>query len=440
MKLVVLAGGRGTRMGDLARDLPKPMIPIAGKPILEHQLAIAKRHGIRDVVLLTGHMAEAIEHHFGDGSRLGLNITYSREEQPLGTAGAMKAIESHLTEDFLVFYGDTLFDLDLDALIAHHRAKKAIATLVVHPNDHPHDSDLVEVDGDDRITVMHRKPHPRDVYRRNLVSAALYVMSPKVLQSVTPDISSDFGRDIFPQLAREQAAIYAWNTPEYIKDVGTPHRLKEVERDLINGKVARMNRRHARPAIFLDRDGVINEDHPDMVRTPDDFHLLPGVAEAVKKINKSDYVAVLVTNQPMIAKGFASEADLDAIHAKLDTLLGERGAYLDRIYYCPHHPEAGFEGERIELKIECDCRKPKAGMLTRAAKEMNIDLSRSAIVGDRSVDIEAGRRAGVRTVLVRTGQAGGDGKINVQPDDVADDLAQAVDLILSSAVSSTGAR
>ena len=426
MKLVILAGGRGTRMGDLARDLPKPMVPIAGRPILDHQLDIAARHGIREVILLTGHLGDVIERHVGNGERFGLNVRSIRESAPLGTAGAVKAIASELNEDFLVFYGDTIFDLDLDALIAHHRAMNSAATLVVHPNDHPFDSDLVEMDDDTRVTAVHRKPHEEGRCYHNLVSAALYVLSPKVLETLRPGVSCDFGRDVFPYLATHAAPIYAWNTPEYIKDVGTPHRHGEVQQDILTGKVARLNRRNPRPAIFLDRDGVINEDAPDMIRRPEDFQLLPGVAEAIKRINKSGYLAVVATNQPMIAKGYATEADLDAIHAKMEWQLGEAGAFVDRIYHCPHHPERGFPGERVELKIACDCRKPGIGMVTRAAAELNIDLSRSYFIGDRTVDIETGRRAGLKTILVKTGQAGGDGKCNVQPDAIVDDLSKAV--------------
>jgi histidinol-phosphate phosphatase family protein len=430
MQLVILAGGKGTRMGDLARDVPKPMVRIVGKPILEHQIEIARRHGVTDIVLLTGHLAEVIEAYFGDGSRWGVNIRHVREAAPLGTAGAMKAIEHLAKGDFVVFYGDTIFDLDLDALVVQHRKWKAAATLVVHPNDHPYDSDLVEADAAGRITAFHRKPHAPGVLRRNLVSAALYVMSPAVLQHVRAGVAADFGRDVFPAMVAADEKLFAYNTPEFLKDVGTPERHRQVEHDLLTGRVARLNRLNQRPAIFLDRDGVLNEEKTDHVRTPADLKLLPGVAEAVAQINRSDYLAVVVTNQPMIAKGLADEAALEQVHAKLEAGLSERHAFVDRIYYCPHHPEVGHPGERKELKIPCDCRKPHPGMLLRAARELNIDLARSYIIGDRTVDIETGRRAGTKTILVRTGFGGSDRKCDATPDAVCDDLKQAVELIL----------
>lgn len=417
-------------MGNLARDIPKPMVRIAGKPILEHQIELAKRYGLTEIILLTGHLAEVIEEYFGNGSRWGVNIRHCRETAPLGTAGAMKAVEPLLTDDFVVFYGDTIFDLDLHSLIATHVRQQVMATLVVHPNDHPHDSDLVAVDCEGRITSFYCKPHPPEEYRRNLVSAAMYVMSPRLLASVKAGEMADFGRDIFPSLVEKGERLFAYNTAEFLKDAGTPQRHGDVDNDLRSGRVARLNRIHKRPAIFLDRDGVLNLECSDHVRRPQDLVMIPGVAEAVARINRSDHLAIVVTNQPMIAKGLATEADLKQIHGRLDAELSEHQAFLDRIYHCPHHPETGHAGERSELKIECACRKPGIGMIERAVREMNIDLAQSFLVGDRTVDVECGRRAGVKTILVRTGWGGKDGKYEATPDFVCDDLLQAVQWIL----------
>ena len=131
--------------------------------------------------------------------------------------------------------------------------------------------------------------------------------------------------------------------------------------------------------------------------------MIDGVAEAIRKINESGYLAVVVTNQPVVARGEVSFEELEEIHSKMETLLGKEGAYLDAIYYCPHHPHKGYEGERPELKIDCDCRKPKPGMLLKAAADFNIDLSRSWMVGDGENDIQAGINAGCKTVLLSNG-------------------------------------
>jgi mannose-1-phosphate guanylyltransferase/phosphomannomutase len=430
MQVVILAGGKGARMGDLTREIPKPLLPIAGKPILEHQIELAKRYRHTDFVLLTGYQGEKIVDYFGDGSRWDVTIRYQQETAPLGTGGALLGAEHLLENIFFVLYGDIVFDMDLDALSAFHGRKGSLATLVVHPNSHPYDSDLLEIDGDDRVTVFHRKPHESGSCYRNLVNAGLYVVSRGLLSRIPAGTFSDLGRDVFPQLTDERTALTGYATAEYIVDVGTVDRLKNVAADIVSGKTARLNKKNKRRAIFLDRDGVINEEH-DHITAPDMVKLLPGAVEAIKKINRSDYLAIVITNQPMIAKGFATENDLDRIHAKLETLLGVGHAYLDRVYYCPHHPEKGFSGERPELKIQCDCRKPFPGMVFRAASDYNIDIKNSIMVGDQTADIQTGINAGCKTVLVKTGYAGNDGKYICRPDAAANTLSDAVDSILS---------
>ena len=426
-----MAGGVGSRMGDLVRDVPKPMVLLAGKPIMEHQIDLAGRYGLTEIHVLTGHKAEVLESYFGDGSQWGVQIVYHREKEPLGTAGAVKQLEGTLDQAFVVFYGDVLMDVDLPMLMDFHRAKAATATIAVHPNDHPFDSDLVEVDGNDRVLAVHNKPHDPKGPRRNLVSAALYVLSPSVFPFIERGRSSDFGRDVFPRLLASGGTISAYNTRDYIKDVGTVQRLREVEADLIAGRPRRFNRGSAIGAVFLDRDGVLNQP-VEPLHSAGQVRLLPGVASAVRRLNRSSRLSVVVTNQPLVAKGFASEDDLEAIHGKLEGLLSEGGAYLDRIYYCPHHPERGHQGERAELKIECDCRKPATGMIDRAVSELNIDLLDSFMVGDRTVDIQAGINAGIGTILVRTGVAGRDGISTCESDFIFDDLSAAVDFLHGS--------
>jgi D,D-heptose 1,7-bisphosphate phosphatase len=181
--------------------------------------------------------------------------------------------------------------------------------------------------------------------------------------------------------------------------------------------------------VFLDRDGTLVVDK-NCLRKADELELLPGVADAVHRLNHAGLRAVMVTNQPVVAKGWCTEAELQNIHNKLETLLGRDHAFLDRIYFCPHHPEKGFAGERLELKIDCDCRKPKTGMIRRAVADLNIDLSQSWFIGDTTTDLQTARNAGVKSILVRTGSAGQDGKFTASPDFVFDTLGQAVDFVL----------
>lgn len=432
MKLVIIAGGKGTRLG--LKDIPKPMIKIAGKPILEHQIELAKRYGLNDVYLLTGYLSHVMKDYFGDGSRFGVRITYRVEEIPLGTAGAMKVLESQIDDRFMVFYGDTIMDIDLNSFKEFDKKRKPIASLIVHPNDHPYDSDLVEMNKTHTVTAFYSKPHNADSYYRNLVNAALYILSPRIFKYIPQNKFSDFGKDIFPFLLRSKETIRAYHTAEYLKDIGTPDRLEKTEKDYISGKIGRLNKSKKRKAIFLDRDGIINKE-VDNLHKIQDFELIDGVSQAVEKINSSEFLTIVVTNQPVIAKGFCSEEHLNEIHKKMETLLGKEGAFIDGLYYCPHHPHKGFVEEIPEMKIECECRKPKPGLIYKAVQDYNIDLAGSYYLGDRYADIKAGQSAGMQTILINTGHAGNDkNKYNIEPDKICDTLNDAVDYILEVAI------
>ncbi|MBU17711.1 MAG: hypothetical protein CL725_08405 [Chloroflexi bacterium] len=428
--VAILAGGMGTRLKVRTGNLPKPMAPIHGRPVLEHQIELCRRHGFTRIALLVHYEHETIHAHFGDGAAFGVELTYCIEGEARGTAGALSDALSSMDERFLVLYGDTYADIDLRAIWKRHADTRAAATLLLHPNDHPHDSDLVEVDADGRVVAVHPYPHPEGSTFRNLVNAALYVMDRERLSGLIPtDRKSDLAKHTFPAMLSAGLRLQAHITPEYIKDMGTPERLDKVERDITIGLPERLSTRSPRTAVFLDRDGTINVE-VNHLNSPDQLALIPGAGDAVRALNRAGVLAVGVTNQPVVARGDVTMAGLERIHAKLDHLLGQSKAFLDGLYVCPHHPHKGFPGEVPELKIECDCRKPRTGLIDRAVRDLSIDRRSSWIVGDTSSDIEAGRRAGLRTVLVRTGHAGLDGKQDVSPDYVVPDLAAAVDWIL----------
>jgi D,D-heptose 1,7-bisphosphate phosphatase len=232
------------------------------------------------------------------------------------------------------------------------------------------------------------------------VNAAFYIMEKSALAGYSGAPGKrDFGKDLFPEMIRNGVAIHGYESREYIKDMGTPKRLEKVRADFASGLVAARNFSNPCPAVFLDRDGTLNPDK-GWIRSPDQVELLEGAGEAVRQINKSGFLAVLVTNQPVIARGECTFEGMESIHARLEMLLGEHDAYLDAIYFCPHHPEPGWPGERRELKIDCDCRKPKPGMVRQAARDLNIDLSRSFLVGDSWRDMEAAKNAGITGIRV----------------------------------------
>ncbi len=402
MKAVIPAGGKGTRLGKITQKIPKPMIKIGGLTLLEHQINLLKRYGIKDILILTGHLSEVIENYFKDGKQFGVKISYFRENEPLGSAGGLKEIENLLPKMFLVLFGDIMLDVNLRKLINFHKKKGGVGTLVLHPNDHPYDSDLIEINKDKKVIALHSKSRPANRYFHNLANTGISVVSKKILKYIKSGVKTDLEKDIFAKIF-QQKNIFGYITAEHIKDIGTPQRLKEVRNDFLNGKFRRLNIDNKRKAIFLDRDGVINYDMGNLSEIKK-FRLLPNVGRAIKLINSSEYLAIIATNQPMIAKGMLTFNELDNIHKKMETLLGSERAKLDAIYFCPHHPEKGFKGEVEELKVKCDCRKPATGMFLRAKRDFNIDLKNSWMIGDSERDIGAGVNAKMKTVLVKKNQ------------------------------------
>jgi D,D-heptose 1,7-bisphosphate phosphatase len=428
----ILAGGKGTRLKEITPDnIPKPMANIAGKPILQYQLEFLTKNKVDEVIISVGYGAEAIKKYFKEGEKLGLSIKYSEETRPLGTAGAFKYAEPLFNDakDILVLYGDIIFDMDFIRLINFHNSHIGLGTLLVHPNDHPFDSDLLEINSKNKIMRFISKPHPADKFYQNLVNAGIYILKSEIARFIESGRKLDFGHDVFPALISDGKDFYSYRTSEYVKDVGTIARYKEVEQDILSGKVHRRNLAKKQKAIFLDRDGVINEEVNYLCR-PEQLELLEGSAQAVKKLNDSDYLAIVATNQSAVARGLCSEEDIANVNKKLDVLLGKKHAFLDNIYYCPHHPDKGFEGENKQYKIECECRKPKAGMLERAIRDFNIDENESFIIGDATSDIMTGVNAGIKTILVRTGYAGKDRKYNCWPDFIFENMKEAVDFII----------
>ena len=401
MKTVIMAGGKGTRIAPVAGDLPKPMIPIGGKPVLEREIECLREQGFTDLILTVSHMADRIMDYFGDGSAFGVRMEYFIEEVPLGNAGALFRLRDRLTEDFLLLNADAVFDIDFRRFVDYHWEKGGLATLFTHPNSHPYDSGLLIADDHGAVQQWLTKEDPRPTWYRNRVNAGLHVISPAALDLAGEDLAAgktDLDRQILKPLCGS-GKMFCYDSPEYVKDMGTPDRYRAVCEDFAAGRVQAKNLLHKQRAIFLDRDGTINK-HVGFLRNIDDFELLPGAAEAIRKINASGYLAIVVTNQPVIARGEVTEDQLREIHNKMETLLGQEGAYVDAIYYCPHHPDKGFEGEIPELKIDCDCRKPKPGMILQAAKDFNIDLENSWMIGDGENDIRAGTAAGCHTARV----------------------------------------
>lgn len=427
MKVVILAGGKGTRIASVASDIPKPMIKIDNMPVLEREIACLREQGFTDIILTVGHLGHIIIDYFGDGSKLspvtnkpfGVHIEYFVEEHPLGNAGALFHLKDKLTQDFLLLNGDAVFDIDFNRFVQYHKRKGGLVTLFTHPNSHPYDSGLVVAGENGEVLRWLAKEDDRPKYYKNRVNAGLHVISPKILETPVETEKVDLDRQLLKPLANT-GKMFVYDSPEYVKDMGTVERYAAVCEDYKAGRVQAKSLKNKQKAIFLDRDGTLNE-YVGFLRDIDEFRLIDGVGEAIKKINDSGYLAIVVTNQPVIARGEVTVDELDEIHCKMETLLAGYGAYVDGLYYCPHHPHRGYAGEVESLKIDCDCRKPKAGMLYQAARDFNIDLGQSWMIGDSEADILCGLAAGCKTAMLGN---------NAQADIQTKNLLDAINVIL----------
>lgn len=412
MLTIIMAGGRGTRISELFPDIPKPLIPIDDIPVLEREIVSLRNQGFVDFILTVSHLHEKIEEYFGDGRKWDVNIEYFVEDVPLGNAGALYKLRERIgDEPFLLLNADAMFDVDFNRMVEFHKLHGGLVTLFTHPNSHPYDSGLIIANEDKSVSAWLTKEDERPLYYENRVNAGLHVIDPKVLDLTGIEADKvgeeqkngkiyrvDLDRQILKPLAGS-GKMFCYDSPEYVKDMGTPERFSQVVSDYKCGIVQGKNLSQKQKAIFLDRDGTLNK-YVGFLRDINDFELLPGIEESIKKINQSGYLAIVVTNQPVIARGEVTISELNEIHNKLQTLLGLKGAYVDGIYYCPHHPHKGYEGEIVELKIDCDCRKPKPGMLLKAAADFNISLEDSFMIGDGENDVKAGLSVGCSTILL----------------------------------------
>lgn len=429
MKVVIMAGGKGTRLKEITKDeIPKPMVKVLGKTILEHQIDVLKKNDLKDIIIIVGYLGEKIKHYFKDGKDFGVNITYIDEHEPLGTAGSFYYVKNYVKEDFILLFGDIIFDVYLKKMIDFHNMKKSYATLFVHPNSHPYDSDIVLMDDDNKIIGFDSKNNVRTYSYDNCVNAGIYIISNKLIQKIDKLKKLDLEKDILSKVIEEEN-VFGYYSSEYVKDVGTVERIKKTSEDIQKNILEKKNLKHKQKCIFLDRDGTINI-HKGLIVNPDEIELEKNVAQAIKQINSSEFITIIITNQPQVARGLCSIEDIENINKRLKTILGEQGAYVEDIYFCPHHPDKGYPEENKNYKIKCKCRKPGIELIEKAVLKYNIDLKNSWFIGDTTIDIQTGINAGMKTILLNTGEGGRDGKYNVVSDYMCDDILEAVNMII----------
>lgn len=400
MKALIMAGGKGTRLIELTKDMvPKPMIMLNNKPLLQYAIDNLIKYNIDEIYISVGYQHNKIIDYFGNGEQLGVKINYIIEEEPLGSGGALYYLKGKVKGDFVVCMGDALFDIDIPKMLQYHKDNNADITMLTHPNSHPYDSDLIICDDNNRVVKIDKKNNVRNFYYKNNVNAGFFIVNANTLAYFDVLKKVNMEGDFINQLINDNKNVFAYHSTEYIKDVGTPKRYYGALEDIKNGLVDSKNLENKQKAIFLDRDGTINK-YNGFITKPEALQLIDDASKAISMINNSKYLAIIISNQPVVARGECTFAQENEIMNKLETDLGKEGAYVDAIYYCPHHPHKGYEGEVKELKIVCDCRKPSIGLINKAVLEYNLDLKDCYIIGDTNTDIMTGINAGIPQIRV----------------------------------------
>lgn len=398
---VVLAGGKGTRSADPSKA--KLAQEIGGASLMAWHLRLLGPSEVRQILVVAGHLGDQVQDLCDSlpSTPIATRVVHEQEQQ--GTVAALRLAAEHTDADeFVVILGDILMSFPLDSVLQQWRATGRDVAVIVHPSTHPQDSDAAFPRHDGSVLVV-PKAQPRD-HVPNMSSTGMFLITRRGLEKYGH--LRDVGSDVLPAAAANDdlAAIIS---SHYFKDTGTPTRLEAAQRDVESGAFSRRGEVGARPALFLDRDGVINPTHPEYY-APDDYELLPGVAEAMRQANLAGLTVIVLTNQPHIAKGFMTFDDHDRVRARMDELLAESGAFVDDYLFCPHHPNAGFEGEVSDLKISCDCRKPGTRLAHEAAERHGIDLQRSIMVGDTERDAGLAAATGMAYLHVGEPPAGAD--------------------------------
>ena len=393
---VILAGGKATRLSSVNGDSPKILTEINGISILEDQIKQLVGAKVTNILLLLGHGAEEIiaKAQLLESS-LEIKINTLEEALPLGTGGAViNAFQlGYLEPFFILIHGDIVFRTEIAKFIEFFENNESQGSIVVHPSSHIFDSDLVELSENQIVRKIHTKPRTFQPLIRNLGNAGIYIFS-RELFVLGELLNSDLDRNLLPRFISSGVKILGYRNVGYIRDMGTVERLNEVKSQL-----AKIESRQKRSAVFLDRDGTLNV-HKGHIQDFNEITLYQDAIDLIKRCNQDRILVLIVTNQPVIARGDATYNDLSNIHAKIDILLGEHGAYIDDYLVCPHYPESGFPGEVESLKIQCECRKPKTALVDEAVQRYNIDLDRSMFIGDTWRDFETGLNVGIESLLI----------------------------------------
>jgi D,D-heptose 1,7-bisphosphate phosphatase len=386
---VILAGGMGTRLGAFVETLPKPMLPVSGRPFLEHPVRTVHRFGFDSLLLLTGYRGAVIAEHFDPKGQLAaeLGMTFSTliEEVPLGTGVALRQPAPMLRESFLLVNGDSYFDFNLLDLAARGVAAEAgTAHIALRETRDTTRYGVVEVEGG-RIRGFRERPQGGGP---GLINGGVYWLNPGIVDEI-PSGACSLEKDVFPRLAKK-GRLFGTPYAGYFIDIGIREDYRRAEETLVSAL--------RRPAIFFDRDKVLNED-TGYINRPNQFRWIPGAREAVRRCNDGGYYVFVVTNQAGVARGLYDEMAVQDLHRWMNQELRVHGAHIDAFRYCPHHPE----GSVSAYAVPCLCRKPLPGMIVNLLDAWPVMSEKSLLIGGKLSDLEAAQAAGIRAHLFSGG-------------------------------------
>lgn len=381
MKVVILAGGKGTRLGNLTQNTPKPFLKVSGRPFVLYLKDYLQRFGFSDIYLSLGHNAQNIETNILEQFS-GTVI----EDVPLGTGGALKLCVNYfkLNEPFILMNGDTFQPLNLKRLLMlqSKRVKKyGLVNLQVVEETDRYSNVIV-----DDETVLEFGGNVNDSAIKR-INSGVYLLNPSIAEQIQDGFVS-LEDDIFPALAREGSLGYlSWQTP--FIDIGIPTDFNRTTNFMKQNKLDKL--------LFLDRDGVLIKD----TGYPSEFkvnHVNKNIIKLLSKASELNYRIFVISNQAGVARGKFTEETVESINANIQKYYLEKGVFIEKFLYCPHHKD----GIVLKYQKNCASRKPGIGMLEKVAINFNVDKSKSFLIGDNITDIQAANKFGIKSYLVKT--------------------------------------
>ncbi len=400
--VAILAGGLGKRLRSKVYGRPKVLAEVGNVPFLQKLLDQLNLAGFKNVVLCIGYLGRQIREKFGKSYK-NLNLLYSEEEIPLGTAGALRLVLPLLkSETVLVMNGDSFCDVDFKEFLYFHSNKKAVASLVISKVNKTDGFGRVNLGLKDKVIGFEEKKKDKG---SGFMNAGIYLIKRVLIAEIPSNKEISLEEEIFPKWIGKK--MYGYKTNGRFIDIGIPESYSEAKKFFKEKK---------KRFVLLDRDGTLII-HKPYLSDPDQIELIPGVVEALKEFKKMGLGIVIITNQSGIDRGYFTLKILEKIHQRLNYLLAKEGVFLDDIYFCPHTPEN-----------DCLCRKPKIELIEKAAKKHHFDPKLCFVIGDNKSDIKLGKNIGAKTILVRTGY-GKQIEKELSPDYIVDDLYGAMPVI-----------